>query len=76
MEKSEIMKPKGARMEADIEKFALALRTWRIRQGLTQRQAAAQMGVSRDSILRAENQRAVSWETMYRIFIHLSENIV
>lgn len=76
MEKKDIMQPKGARMEADIEKFALALRTWRIRQGLTQRQAAAQMGVSRDSILRAENQRPVSWEIMYRIFVHLSENVI
>lgn len=76
MEKKDIMHPVGARMEADVEKFALALKTWRIRQGLTQRQAAAQMGVSRDSILRAENQRSISWETAYRIFIHLSEHIL
>lgn len=76
MEKKEIMKPKGARMEADIEAFALALKTWRLRQGLTQRQAAERIGVSRDSVLRAENQRPVSWEILYRIFVHLSENLL
>lgn len=76
MENDKIMRVVGSRMEADQEAFALTLRAWRIRNNLTQRQAAAAIGVSRDTILRAENCRHVSWEQLYRIFVHIQEKPV
>lgn len=69
------MKPQGLTMEVDKEQFALALKTWRLRQGLTQQEVGKRWGCSRYTILRAERGRAVTWEMAYRLFARLSEEL-
>ena len=76
MEKIEVkMKPKGIEMDIDKQEFALALKTWRLRQGLTQRQVGEMWGCSRYTILRAENAQNVTWEMAYRMFAKLSKEL-
>lgn len=69
------MKQKGLTMEADKNEFALALKTWRLRSGLTQSQVAERWGCSRFTIMRAENARTVTWEMAYRLFAKLSNEL-
>lgn len=69
------MKPQGLSMECDKNEFALALKTWRLRQGLTQEQAGQRFGCSRYTIMRAENARQVTWEMAYRLFAKLSNEL-
>ncbi len=69
------MKQKGLTMEADKNEFALALKTWRLRSGLTQSQVAERWGCSRFTIMRAENAKTVTWEMAYRLFAKLSNEL-
>lgn len=69
------MKQKGLTMETDKNEFALALKTWRLRSGLTQSQVAEKWGCSRFTIMRAENARTVTWEMAYRLFAKLSNEL-
>lgn len=69
------MKPQGITMECDKNEFALALKTWRLRQGLTQQQVAEKWGCSRFTIMRAENAKTVTWEMAYRLFARLSDEL-
>lgn len=69
------MKQKGLEMEVDKTDFALALKTWRLRQNLTQRQVGDRWGVSRYTIMKAENAKTVTWEMAYRLFARLSEEL-
>lgn len=66
------MRPRGLEMDVNKEEFALALKTWRLRQGLTQKQAGERFGVSRFTIIRAEKAMNVTWETAYRLFAKLA----
>lgn len=66
------MKREGLSMETDREQFAMALKTWRIRSGLNQRQVASNWDVSRYTIIRAEKGKSISWEMAYRLFAKLS----
>ena len=66
------MKAKNLTMECDRKEFALAVKTWRLRAGLTQQQVARRWGVSRFTIMRAERARALTWEMAYRLFNKLS----
>lgn len=59
-------------MECDKNEFALALKTWRLRQGLTQKEAGQKFGCSRYTIMRAENAKQVTWEMAYRLFAKLA----
>ena len=68
-------KQKGLTMETDKEQFAMALKTWRLRQGLTQKQLGERWGCSRYTILRAESANNLSWETAYKMFARLSEEL-
>ena len=73
MDKIEVkMVQKGLTMEADKQDFALALKTWRLRQGLTQKQVGKRWGCSRFTIIRAENAKNVTWEMAYRLFAKLA----
>lgn len=63
----------GAKLAADKEQFALALKTWRLRHGYTQKEAGEKIGVSRFTIMRAEACKDVTWETLYRIFAYMSQ---
>lgn len=69
------MKPKGLEMEVDKNEFALALKTWRLRSGLTQKLVADKWGCSRFTIMRAENAKNVTWEMAYRLFARLSDEL-
>lgn len=69
------MKPAGLNMEVDKQEFALALKTWRLRQGLTQRQVGERWGCSRFTIMRAENAKQVTWEMAYRLFAKLAQEL-
>lgn len=62
----------GLDLKIDREEMALSLKTYRIRQGLTQQQLGEFWGVSRFTIIRAEKAKPVSWEAAYRIFARLS----
>lgn len=66
------MKPQGLTMDVDKNEFALALKTWRLRSGLTQREVADRFGCSRYTIMKAENAKSVTWEMAYRLFAKLS----
>lgn len=69
------MKPKGLAMDVNRQEFALALKTWRLRNGLTQRQVGERFGCSRYTIIRAESGRNVTWETAYRLFAKLAQEL-
>lgn len=69
------MKPQGLSMEVDKTEFALALKTWRLRQGLTQSQVGERWNCSRYTIMRAENAKNVTWEMAYRLFARLSDEL-
>lgn len=76
MKKIEVkMEPKGLEMDVNRQEFALALKTWRLRNGLTQKQVGDAWGVSRWTIMRAESARDVTWETAYRLFARLSQEL-
>lgn len=62
----------GLDLNIDREEFALSLKTYRLRQGLTQQQLGERWGVSRFTIIRAERAKPVSWEAAYRLFARLS----
>lgn len=65
----------GVKMDTNREEFALALKTWRLRQGLTQRQVAEKWGCSRYTIMRAEKAKDISWMQAYRLFAHLAKGL-
>lgn len=69
------MKQKGLTMDIDKEAFAMALKTWRLRQGLTQEEVGRRWGCSRYTILRAERCKNITWEVAYRMFARLSEEL-
>ena len=69
------MKRKGLAMECDKEEFALALKTWRLRNGLTQAQVGQRWGCSRFTIMKAENAHTITWMMAYRLFAKLSKEL-
>lgn len=69
------MRPNGLAMDVDKQEFALALKTWRLRQGLTQREVGQRWGCSRFTILRAEGAKNLTWEMAYRLFARLSDEL-
>lgn len=76
MKKIEVkMEPKGLEMDINKQDFAMALKTWRLRAGLTQQQVGERWGCSRYTILRAESARNVTWEMAYRLFAHLAKEL-
>lgn len=73
MKKIEVkMEPRGLEMDVNKEQFALALKTWRLRQGLTQSQVGEMWGCSRYTIMRAESAKNITWEMAYRMFAKLA----
>lgn len=69
------MKQKGLSMEVDKESFAMALKTWRLRNQLTQAQVGQRWGCSRYTILRAEQAKNLTWEMAYKLFARLSNEL-
>lgn len=79
MQKNLIINPemhqKGIMLETDVPTFAVALRTWRIRQNMSQEQVARRWGVSRHTILRCESGKDQHWTTRYRLFYCLCKEL-
>lgn len=69
------MKRTDLTMEVDRNEFALALKTWRLRQSKTQNEVAKAWGVSRFTVMRAEAGKNITWEMAYRLFAKLSEEL-
>lgn len=69
------MKPNGLAMDVDKNEFALALKTWRLRQGLTQAQVGQRWGCSRFTVMRAECAKQLTWEMAYRLFAKLADEL-
>lgn len=69
------MKQKGLSIEVDKESFAMALKTWRLRNQLTQAQVGQRWGCSRYTILRAEQAKNLTWEMAYKLFARLSNEL-
>lgn len=68
-------KQKGLEMDIDRETFAMSLKTWRLRQGLTQQQVGDRWGCSRYTIIRAERAQGITWTQAYKLFAKLSEEL-
>lgn len=69
------MKREGLSMECDRQEFALALKTWRLRQSLTQKQVGEMFGLSRWTIMDIERGKNINWKTAYRAFAKLAEEL-
>lgn len=69
------MKQKGLTMQTDQQEFALALKTWRLRMGLTQAQVGERWNCSRFTIMRAERAKNLTWEMAYKMFAKLSDEL-
>lgn len=67
--------PQKINVELDKKEFALALKTWRLRRGLTQQQVGDMWGCSRYTIMRAEAGKNITWEQAYRMFAKLSHQL-
>lgn len=65
----------GIKMDTDREDFALALKTYRLRVGKTQRDLAKDWGTSRYTIMRAEAAKPISWMQAYKLFARLAEDL-
>lgn len=68
-------KAAGLSVEIDRNEFALALKTWRLRNGLTQKQVGERWGISRFTLLRAEKGKTITWEMAYKLFARLSDEL-
>lgn len=68
-------KQKGLTMDVDREAFAMALKTWRLRTGKTQKQVGEEWGCSRWTIMAAEGAKPISWTQAYRLFARLSQEL-
>lgn len=62
-------------MDVNRAEFALALKTWRLRQGLTQKQVAERWNTNRWAVMNCENCKDVKWETAYRMFAMLAKEL-
>lgn len=70
------MKKRGLKVDIDRQDFALALKTWRLRNNYTQPQAGKILGgVSRYTIIRAENGQHLTWEMAYKLFARLAHQL-
>lgn len=66
------IKPRGLEIDIDRQAFALSLKSWRLRQNLTQQQVAEMWNCSRWTIMRAELAKPITWEMAYRLFAKLA----
>lgn len=66
---------KGLEMEMDRKEFAMALKTWRLRNRFTQEQVATKFGCSRYTIIKAEGAKPITWEMAYRLFARLADEL-
>ncbi len=76
MKKIEVkMEARGLEMEVNRQEFAMALKTWRLRNALTQKEVGERWGMSRFTIMRAESGKNITWEMAYKLFAKLSQEL-
>lgn len=76
MKKIEVkMEAKGLEIDVNRQEFALALKTWRLRNALTQKEVGERWGMSRFTIMRAESGKNITWEMAYKLFAKLSQEL-
>lgn len=73
--KEEIFTRKGVEVTVSREELAITIKTWRLRQNLTQKQAAARFGTSRWSWIKMEAAQAIGWETAYKVYNQLVKEL-
>lgn len=69
------LKRAGLTLTADRADVSIAIKTYRLRQDLTQEQLAEKWNISRYTIMRLEAARPVSWEMTYKVWARLSEDL-
>lgn len=69
------MKTQGLHVDINQEEFALALKTWRLRQDLTQKQLAERWNVTRFTIIRAEHAKNLTWMMAYKLYAKLADEL-
>ena len=69
------MKRAGLTLTADRADVSIAIKTFRLRQNLTQEQLAERWDISRYTIMRLEAARPVSWEMTYKVWARLSDDL-
>ena len=69
------LKRAGLTLTADRADVSIAIKTYRLRQDLTQEQLADKWNISRYTIMRLEAARPVSWEMTYKVWARLSEDL-
>lgn len=69
------MKRAGLTLTADRADVSIAIKTYRLRQNLTQEQLADKWNISRYTIMRLEAARPVSWEMTYKVWARLSDDL-
>lgn len=59
----------GTDLVTNQEEFAVAVKMWRVRNGMTQQELAQKAGLSRYTIMRVEGaKRVADWKTVYKLF--------
>lgn len=66
---------KEVAVDIDRSAFALELKTWRLRQGLTQSEVGRRWNMTRFAIIKAEKAHPLSWESAYKIFAKLATEL-
>lgn len=75
LDQDKFFKPSGSELQFDAKAFGLELKKYRLRNNLTQRELGEKWGLSRYTIIRAENGRNISWESAYRLFARLAREV-
>lgn len=65
----------GVTVDIEREGFAWSFKTWRLRQGLLQKEVGRKFGVSRYTIMRVEAGKKVKVETAYKLFACLAAEL-
>lgn len=69
------MEQHGPTYQVNQDEMALAVRTYRARNGLSQAALGNRWGLSRYTIMNVENSKKVHWITAYKIFASLAEDL-
>lgn len=69
------LKVDGLGVDVDRKEFGMALKTWRLRRGVSQEEAGKMLGVSRYTIIRVEKADDISWQTAYKVFARFAEQL-
>lgn len=75
MDESKIFKENGHEMDVDRDQVALAVKKFRLRLGLSQRELGERWGLTRYQIIRVEKAKNLSWEAAYKTWAMLLRDL-